>query len=379
MPSQRLSRRAWLQTAACPALGVVAGACAARQPAAGGEPARLYSRLPFRPPRVSEDRVIRTVTGLRPFRPSGFVIRAETTSSKRIVHHYGHGGGGVTLSWGSAELAAREAGDAVDRRAAVLGCGVIGLSTARVLQDRGWRVTIHARDLPPHTTSNVAGALWSPTSVYDTKALTPVFEARHAEAARLSHRAFQHLVGGGYGVRWIEQYYLSDQPIELPSYVRTLPDLFPGVRMLTRREHPFPVAHALRVLTMLIEPSVYLRRLLSDFREAGGTVVVRDLRAPSEVMALDAPVVFNCTGLGSKGLFGDAELVPVKGQTVFVPPDPEVDFATIGGGPGSLYMFPRSDGILLGGTFERGVATLDADPRETARIVGGHRSLFERM
>ena len=130
---------------------------------------------------------------------------------------------------------------------------------------------------------------------------------------------------------------------------------------------------------MMIEPAVYLRRLLSDFREAGGAVVVRELRTAADVMALDEPVVFNCTGLGAKNLFGDAELLPIKGQTVFLPPDPDVDFATIGGGPGSLYMFPRSDGILLGGTFERGVATLDADPRETARIVSGHQSLFERM
>ena len=43
---------------------------------------------------------------------------------------------------------------------AVLGCGAVGLATARVLQDRGFAVTIYARQLPPDTTSNVAGAMW---------------------------------------------------------------------------------------------------------------------------------------------------------------------------------------------------------------------------
>jgi glycine/D-amino acid oxidase-like deaminating enzyme len=266
-----------------------------------------------------------------------------------------------------------------DRRAAVLGCGVIGLSTARVLQDRGWTVTIYARDLPPDTTSNVAGALWSPTSVFDAKALTPGFEAQHAEAARLSHRAFQTLVGAGYGVRWIEQYYLDDRETEMPSYVRSLPDLYPGARGLLPREHPFPVAHVSRVITMMIEPHIYLRRLLADFRQAGGSVVVREFRHISEIDALAQPVIFNCTGLGAAILVGDGELIPIKGQTSFVPPDAEVDFATIGGGPGSLYMFPRSDGILLGGTFERGVATLNADPKQTARIVRSHQALFDAM
>jgi glycine/D-amino acid oxidase-like deaminating enzyme len=340
---------------------------------------RAYSRLPFRPPRVSEELVIRTVTGLRPFRPSGFVVRSEPTATKRVIHNYGHGGGGVTLSWGCAQLAVREVGDAGDRRAAVLGCGVIGLSTARVLQDRGWSVTIYARALPPDTTSNVAGALWSPTSVYDAKALTPAFDAQHAEAARLSHRTFQLLVGDGYGIRWLEQYYLNDSATDLPSYVRSLPDLYPGARQLESHEHPFPASHVSRVITMMIEPGIYLRRLLSDFREAGGSIEVRDFKHISEALTLAQPVIVNCTGLGAATLVGDAELIPIKGQTAFVPPDPDVDFATIGGGPGSLYMFPRSDGILLGGTFERGVATLEPDPAQTARIVRGHQALFGAM
>ena len=376
-----MTRREWLSAASTPAVALAVASCSARrapvqQP--GGH-LRAYSRLPFRPPRVSEELVIRTVTGLRPFRPSGFVVRSEATATKRVIHNYGHGGGGVTLSWGSAQLAAREVSDTGDRRAAVVGCGVIGLSTARVLQDRGWRVTIYARALPPDTTSNVAGALWSPTSVYDAKALTPAFDAQHAEAARLSHRAFQLLVGGGYGVTWLEQYYLNDAPTDLPSYVRSLPDLYPGARRLETHEHPFPVAHVSRVITMMIEPGIYLRRLLSDFRDAGGSIEVRDFKHISEALTLDQPMIFNCTGLGAATLVGDAELIPIKGQTTFVPPDPEVDFATIGGGPGSLYMFPRSDGILLGGTFERGVATLEPDPAQTTRIVRGHQALFAKM
>ena len=376
-----MTRREWFRASVAPAVAVALGACAS--PRRLGVPEdrylRPYSRLPFRPPRVSEDLIVRTVTGLRPFRSSGFVVRSENMATRRLIHNYGHGGGGVTLSWGCADLAARHAADVADRRAAVLGCGVIGLSTARVLQNRGWHVTIYARDLPPATTSNVAGALWSPTSVFDAKSVTPEFDAQHAEAARLSHRAFQALVGAGYGVRWLEQYYLNDKETDLPAYIRSLPDLYPGVRRLLPPEHPFPVGHVVRVITMMIEPGIYLRRLMADFREAGGSIVVREFRQMSEIVGLDQPVVVNCTGLGAAALVGDAELIPIKGQTSFVPPDAEVDFATIGGGPGSLYMFPRSDGILLGGTFERGVATLEPDPKQTARIVQSHRALFDAM
>ncbi|MGH7703845.1 MAG: FAD-dependent oxidoreductase, partial [Gemmatimonadales bacterium] len=110
--------------------------------------------------RVAPDRLIRTVVGLRPFRPSGFVVRAERRDSKTIIHNYGHGGGGVTLSWGTAQLAIEEALRTGHTSAAVLGCGAVGLATARLLQQHGWTVSIYARDLPPNTTSNIAGGQW---------------------------------------------------------------------------------------------------------------------------------------------------------------------------------------------------------------------------
>jgi len=50
-------------------------------------------------------RLIRSVAGLRPYRRPGFVVRAEALGEKRLVHNYGHGGGGITLSWGSSKLA----------------------------------------------------------------------------------------------------------------------------------------------------------------------------------------------------------------------------------------------------------------------------------
>jgi glycine/D-amino acid oxidase-like deaminating enzyme len=91
---------------------------------------------------------------------------------------------------------------------------------------------------------------------------------------------------------------------------------------------------------------------------------------------LPEPVVLNCTGLGAKALFGDEELEPVRGQLTFLLPQPEVDYIVISGG---LYMFPRRDGILLGGTFEHGNWSLDADEATRTRILDGHHALFEGM
>ena len=326
---------------------------------------------------AAADRVIRQVAGLRPYRPSGFLIRAEALGGKTIVHDYGHGGGGVTLSWGTAHIAVEAAVKTKATRYAVLGCGAVGLATARLLQRRGFEVTIYAKDLPPRTTSNIAGAQWSPVSVADADRRTPAFDEQFSLAARLSYRYFQDLLGAGYGVRWIENYFLGDEPPR-PSWERELiADLYPATAELGPGQHPFPTRYARRVLTMFIEPQVYLNAVQRDFLLQGGRIVVREFSSVDEIRELPEPVVMNCTGLGARALFGDEELVPVKGQLTVLLPQPEVDYAVIG--PPGLYMFPRSDGIMLGGTFERGVESLEPDPQQAERILNGHARLFGAM
>jgi glycine/D-amino acid oxidase-like deaminating enzyme len=380
--SRMLTRREWLGVAGLGAAGLAVEGCAARR-ARIATPAfrRPLSPRAFERPRIDPGLVIREVVGLRPYRPSGFVVRADRMGAKLVIHNYGHGGGGITLSWGSSALAVREAPADGERRAAVLGAGVMGLTTARLLQDRGWSVAVYAKALPPHTTSNVAGGQWSPTSVFDTSLLTAAFEAQFKDAARIAHHAFGNLVGAGYGVSWHENYVLSASPSP-PSntyYLRELPELFPSLEVLGPDEHPFPSAHVYRYVTMLVEPGIFLRRVLGDVRQAGGRIVIRDFRDRGEILALDEPVIFNCTGLGAGALFGDGDLVPVRGQLVFVPPDDRLDYLTIGGGEGVLYMFPRSDGILLGGTFERGATNLSPEPATTERIVREHARIAREM
>lgn len=295
---------------------------------------------------------------------------------KIVIHNYGHGGAGVTLSWGTAQMAVEHAVAQPHRRAAVLGCGAVGLATARLLQDHGFRVTIYARDLPPNTTSNIAGALWAPYSVASWNQREGLFAQKLARASRFAHRYFQAFVGEHYGVRWLPLYLLSEQPdTELPWTWTITPELYRAVR-LQPEAHPFPQVGAWHAYAMVIEPDTYLRAVLEDFRTAGGDVVVRDLPERAAVLALQEPVVVNCTGLGARALFGDEELVPVKGQLAFLVPQPEIEYMYLAG---EFYMFPRKDDILLGGTYDAGEWSVEPDPTTTGHILEGHRQIALSM
>ncbi|MGE0743095.1 MAG: FAD-dependent oxidoreductase [Hyphomonadaceae bacterium] len=336
------------------------------------------SRLTLPPVHVAAERVIRIDVGLRPFRPSGFRVARETLGDKVLVHNYGHGGGGITLSWGTAKLAVDLGFDAAKPECAVLGCGAVGLATARLLLERGARVRIYARELSPNTTSNVAGAQWWPASVYDHDRVSAAYLAQHFEAARFAFRRFQSLVGEDYGVAWETNYSLSNRANS--SYPAAEDDpmraLVVNQRDLAPEEHNFPRPYVRQFDTMMIETPHYLRRLEADVRMAGGEIEVRAFSNIAEVRALPQATIFNCTGLGAGQLSGDAEITPVRGQLAILLPQPEIGYNTIAR---EGYMFARRDGVVLGGTFERGEWSLTPDDDAIARILAGHKSIFEAM
>ncbi len=333
--------------------------------------ARTASRAGCLPPvEVSPDRVIRTVAGLRPYRAAGFVVRREALGDKAIVHNYGHGGAGITLSWGSSKLAADLGLPGHQGPVAVIGAGVMGLTCARLVQEAGFPVTIYAASLPPDTTSNIAGGQWHPFGHYRDEAVTDEWRAQFRAAADYSWRRFQIMVGDDYGIRWLPTYADTGGRRE-PALLPTFP---PVNRLLGRGEHPFPMERVLRVDTLYVETGRFLRELLRDVQIAGGRVVVRHFATPADIAALPERLAINCTGLGSRALFGDTGLRPARGQLAVLLPQPEVRYAFTGE---AGYMFPRADGIILGGTFELDQWRAEPEPEAIARILASHRQLFE--
>jgi len=353
-----MDRRGFLASSTSAAL--LAG-CATPRAALAPAPACLPRVL------VDERRVIRTIAGLRPYRAAGFVVRAEPLGDKRLVHNYGHGGAGITLSWGSSRLAADLGLPDHAGPVAVIGAGVMGLSTARLAQERGHEVTIYTAALPPETTSNIAGGQIHPASHFRPESVTDAWHAQYDAALLYSWRRFQLLVGEDYGVRWLPTY---ESGSGTPS--GALAAVYPGFEHLGEGANPFPGGPVARYHTMYVEVGRYLRQLADDFLTAGGRFEIRQFAEPAQIAALPERVVFNCTGLGARALFGDEGLEPMRGQLVVLLPQPEVQYAySLNEG----YMFPRPDGILLGGTFERGQWEAATTPAAVARIIASNRRI----
>jgi glycine/D-amino acid oxidase-like deaminating enzyme len=327
------------------------------------------------------DRIIRTTVGLRPHRDAGFLLRAERFDDKTVIHHVGHGGAGWSLSWGTAALAADLAVMHTERRAAVIGCGIIGLTSARQLQRRGFDVTIYTTTVPPDTTSDRALASFTPTAgLISVERRTPEWDEQFRQAVKLAYLEHQRLVGPNYGVSWINEYRLSDErPVDpFGASWNPLADILPaeievGSVLLGPGEHPFGTRYATEHPTLRFEPSIYLEALMRDVIGFGGRIVIRGFDTPRDLMSLAEPLVVNCTGLGARALFGDNDLVPVKGQLTILVPQPEVTYM-VGG------MVPRSDGIVLnGGMQQRDEWSLDVDAAHQEWVVGRFKAIFDAM
>lgn len=377
-------RRDFLQMAGVTATAGFASGCAVRNDKVSATPSAAragslaaasptHASLNLVAPRISWERVIRTTVGLRPHRDSGFVLKAEKFGEKTVIHDYGFGGAGMSLAWGCGAMAADMALEHNDRKAAVLGCGSPGLTAARQLQRRGFEVTIYAMSVPPDTTSNMSYAGFTPTTaLIANEQRTPAWDVQFRRAAEISYRQLQLLAGApGWGVYWIDSFNATDELNEQRPSERE-DDLLPESMRPERDrevfgpgEHPFPTQYAVRTSSLAIEPSIYLDKLVADFLLFGGKIVIRKFDTPRDLTSIPEFLVVNCTGLGSKTLFNDNELVPIKGQLTLCIPQPEVRYRAFGRLRNSMVaasISPRSDGIVVGNMMERDNWSLDPNP-----------------
>jgi glycine/D-amino acid oxidase-like deaminating enzyme len=313
--------------------------------------------------RARTDRIIDIAVCLRPFRPAGPRVDTERLGDTLVVHNYGHGGSGWSLSWGSSARAVRLAMQASPADVAVIGCGALGLTSAILAQRAGARVTIYARDQLPETTSARATGEWTPDSrVALVNAAAPDFAVQWEEMARAAFKRHRDYLGlPGTPVEWIDQYAVSGDTsrssqgsntgggtgkpaVEFASYARSIRDLTPRWRRVPADATPFKTTSVARGEIMVFNIADYGHTLLNDFFIAGGQFRRADFHAPSQIARLGKKVVINCTGYGARALWKDETLVPVRGQIARLIPQPEVRYGLV---YRHVLTVPRRDGLVV--------------------------------
>ena len=369
-----LDRRAFVKTSSAftgmSALALSGCAKNIRTAQSSAPPLPIYDRYtPLVPIRAHADRIFRITVCLRPFRAAGPRRDIETIGDKTIVHNYGHGGSGWSLSWGSAQVATASAMKSAQgtNDIAVLGAGAIGLTSATMLQRAGANVTIYAKERSPYTRSSRATGSWTPDSrVALASGVSPSFAAEWESMARASFFYYQSYYGApGSPVEWSDRWALSDKPrrtreggapdpnasSDSPKPVHDFIHLNDRIADLTPRPiemppgtTPFPTPYVYRSSSMMFNVADYSRQLLTDFLIAGGKIVTREFHSPQELTTLPQKVIVNCPGYGGRALWGDESIIPVRGQIAWLIPQ---EGAQYGLNYKGLNMLSRRDGIVM--------------------------------
>jgi len=387
--AESIGRRAVLAgTGATLLLGMLEGCRAPAQRPTGTPSARL--ELP--PIHADIGRITSITVCTRPFRPQGPRLDVERIGNKTVVHNYGHGGSGWSLSWGSGAIATENVLATGVREVGVIGCGALGLTSALLLQRAGLRVTIYAKDLPPNVRSSLATGVWSPDSrICLEQNVTPAFKRQWEAMARHSWQTYQTFLGlPGDPVEWIEHYSVRDPDTTAPSRdVDTRPafaelesellaDIEPTSTVFPPGSHPFGARTVRGRPWMMFNLNAYQRLLMSDFLASGGNIQITEFHSPADLGALPEKTLVNATGYGARALFGDESLVPVRGQLARTIPQPDIHY-------GLAYkdssFVPRRDGNIFqvygaDDYYGYGDDATSPDPAEARHAVSTIASLF---
>ena len=296
----------------------------------------------IRPFLARTDRVARFSVCTRPFRKKGPRIELEKIAGKNVVHNYGHGGSGWSLSWGSAMAVTGMVRAIGAREVAVVGCGALGLTSAVYMIRNGLKVKIYTRERAPDVRSFNASAGWSPSSRVGTvEDCDPV---RWEELCRKSFRMYQSLMGlPGDPLQWVDTYNLSDipfaqveaqaiadaaaAPVHFAAFDDRTKDLLPGSEDMSPGTHPFPTPYVQRSSLMIYNLPAYMSWLEHEFLINGGQIEYIDLQSPHDFGRIKETTIVNSTGYGARALMSDESIVPVRGQLAHIVPQHEINYS----------------------------------------------------
>ncbi|KAG0371016.1 hypothetical protein BC939DRAFT_499014 [Gamsiella multidivaricata] len=266
---------------------------------------------------------------------------------------------------------------------AVIGAGVVGLTTALLLQCNNYDVTIIASEFPkdekahPDYASPKAGAHW--------RSMCDEDDSRAKGYDTLSYRTFQELAKNPEsGVRIRDAIdYFDFNPTGHEGHDPWWSKIVEDFKQIPSTNADFPIAYSYK--TPVITPSIYLHFLLHQFKKAGGHIQHRKLSHVTEaalwVGTKPKPVkiIINCAGFQARYLGGvqDLRCYQTRGQTAVVRASWIHETVTWISKTGSImYVIPRTNGdVVLGGSHEAHQNNESVSGTKTTHIL---RTIIDR-
>jgi D-amino-acid oxidase len=190
----------------------------------------------------------------------------------------------------------------VTQKIAIVGAGVIGLTTGLRLLENNFAVTIFARDLTSNMTSRAAPAIWAPYKAAPTELILKWSKQSLDTYRLLDVRA---------GVELVDCTELHNMSCEKPLWTQ----IITNYRALSAAELPATYIKGYAAKLYRIDSSIFVDYLAAEFKKLGGKIFQQTF---SSLSAVDEQfkIVVNCSGIDASTLVPDPDVFPIRGAFV---------------------------------------------------------------
>ncbi|XP_050713818.1 D-aspartate oxidase-like isoform X2 [Eriocheir sinensis] len=230
-------------------------------------------------------------------------------------------------------------------RVAVVGAGVVGLTTATMLQEAlpGASITVLADKFGQETTSDgAAGIFWPGHHIRGEE------EGDQRRWSSLSYAYYKRILESGdaveAGVKRFSGYLFSNKESVWEPFLKLIIDEYRECTPDELRLHGYK--YGVFLTTLLTECRSYLPYLTRRITARGGRMERRHLKSLEELVG-HYDIVCNCSGFGAKELCRDMNVTAIRGQVFKVKAPWLKNFYFVDGG---TYIIPGIEFVTLGGT-----------------------------
>jgi D-amino-acid oxidase len=253
---------------------------------------------------------------------------------------------------------------------AIIGAGISGMSSAYLLVNKGYSITIYARAFSPNITSNKAAAFWFPYQIRNDKR-----GIKWSAVSYEYYRSFAEDPSTGISMKQLKKVLSKDVKEEGPSWLQFIPE--GACRLLDKKEMEPGQVKVYNITVPLIETQIFLPWLQNQLLQKGVSFVEKEIVSFDELTS-SFDYIINCAALGAKELCNDAKIMPIRGQVALLSPsfarkEIYIDNEKL------LYIVPRKDAIIIGGTYEEGITEAVTEPLTIERILNTAYEAFPAL
>jgi len=330
------------------------------------------------PPRATAENIVGFNFGIRPYRKGGIRLEKQEYKSKTFYHNYGHGGAGVSLTYGCArriiDIFQEDVKTQNKKPVAVIGSGYMGLIEANLLADMGFEVTVYAKAFPKSPlgmydteaciVSQVAGGLWMPfgLDIQDK----PLHFLLGKQTYDYYRKCMEEKKYKGLSYKPV---YIIDAPNPILEFCP--PDLI-DYEVVKIDFGNGKLHEATHFTSILIDGDVFLNELYNEAKQKGVSFVQKDFNDILDLCELKENHIFNCTGSYSSVLFNDTKIHPIVGHLLYLKKQPEIDYFLSAGardGKNRVTCYPHSNKLAIGLTYEERGWLDKPDPESVKKLI----------